>query len=238
MNNTLKPDTPKNQSELNDLERKVADLEKRCAFFERIVHEVPANIYVSDINSGVVWCNHTNEESLGYTLEEILDMGGLAYIYKIVHPEDHNVPDSSIEHYTNFDKPEFGGVFRAKHKDHDNYKWFMGWAKSFQKDEKGKTKELLCVDVDMSPRMDTQDQLIQALRENLKQKNQLLIKSLGKREIEILNLVCKGLSTKEIAEELYISVNTVSTHRKSIQKKLGTTNVADLVSVGREAGLG
>ena len=220
------------------LEQKLQELEKKCAFLEQVIHQVPANIYISDLEKGVIWCNKTNEESLGYTIDEIKELGALEYMYKILHPDDHAVPDDSITHYQSFNGAEFGGVFRAKHKDEKEYKWFIGWAKAFSKNGHNEVKELLCVDVDMSPRMNTEAQLAQALRENLKQKNKLLIKCLRKRELEILDLVCKGLSTKAIADKLFISVNTVSTHRKNIQHKLGTANVADLVSVCKEAGLG
>ena len=226
------------EEKIRELEEKLAAQQEECAFLQRIVNEIPANIYISDLEKGVIWCNKTNEETLGYTLEEIKEMGGLEYMYKIVHPDDHSVPDNSIDYYQNFNGAEYGGVFRAKHKDKKEYKWFVGWARAFQKDGNGKVKEILCVDVDMSPQMNTGEQLVQALRENLKHKNKLLIKSLRKREVEILDLVCKGMSTKAIAEKLYISTNTVSTHRKNIQQKLGTNNVADLVSLAKEAGLG
>ncbi|WP_210464824.1 LuxR C-terminal-related transcriptional regulator [Rufibacter roseolus] len=223
---------------LQELEQKVRELEEKCAFLERVVHEVPANIYLSDLQEGVVWCNKTNEETLGYSLEEIKRMGGLEYMKQIVHPEDLNIPDDSIAHYHEFTGAEFGGVFRAKHKEQEEYKWFMGWAKAFSHEQDGQVKEILCVDVDMSPRMNTDKQLITALQENLRLKNELLIRSLSKREIEILCLVCQGRSSKSIANQLFLSVHTVNTHRRNIQSRLGTSNVADLVALAKEAGLG
>ncbi|MFD3001024.1 LuxR C-terminal-related transcriptional regulator [Pontibacter toksunensis] len=230
------PEVSKKQP--HNLASELAALKEKVAFLEKIVHQVPANIYISSLEKGVVWCNKTNEETLGYSLDEIMEMGGYEYLYKIVHPEDHNVPDDSVNHYKHFDGAEFGGIFRAKHKDAKEYKWFMGWAKAYKKDKDGNVKELLCVDVDLSPQMNTDKQLAEALKENLKLRNKLLLKSLRKREIEVLTLVCQGYSTKEIATKLFISNNTVSTHRKNIQHKLGTNNVADLVSVAKEAGLG
>lgn len=228
---------PEEAAELKALKEQLQELTRKCAFLERIVHEVPANIYVSDLEKGVVWCNKTNEETLGYTLEDILRIGGLQYFREIVHPDDQNIPEDSIVHYKNYNGAEYGGVFRARHKNEKEYKWFVGWAKAFTKDGKDDVKELLCVDVDLSPRMNTEVQLIAALRENLRQKNNLLIKNLRKREIEILTLVCQGLSTKEIAQQLFLSDHTVQTHRRNIQRKLGTANVAELVLLAREAGL-
>jgi two-component system response regulator NreC len=51
---------------------------------------------------------------------------------------------------------------------------------------------------------------------------------LSKKELEVLELLDKGLSDKEIAEKLVISINTVKAHTKSIRGKFGvkTTNEA------------
>jgi len=54
---------------------------------------------------------------------------------------------------------------------------------------------------------------------------------LTKRELEVLNLISQAMSNKEIAKELFISVQTVSVHRKNIMRKLGVTNTAGLVKV-------
>jgi len=52
---------------------------------------------------------------------------------------------------------------------------------------------------------------------------------ISSREIEIIQLVAQGLSNKEIAEKLFLSVHTVTTHRKNIMSKLGVNNTAGLV---------
>ncbi|MHA6247981.1 LuxR C-terminal-related transcriptional regulator [Pontibacter sp. CAU 1760] len=226
------------EQEIAALQLEVKKLKQKCAFLEKVVHEVPANIYISDLQEGVVWCNKTNEETLGYTLEEIKEMGGIKYFEKIVHPEDQNIPEDSVIHYQHMEEPQFGGLFRAKHKNSSEYKWYMGWSKVLSNNPDGTVKHIISVDVDMSQQMNTDTQLTIALKESLKLKNKLLINSLRKREVEVLDLICKGYSTSAIADELYISTNTVSTHRKNIQRKLGTKNVADLVILAKEAGLG
>ena len=53
--------------------------------------------------------------------------------------------------------------------------------------------------------------------------------SLTPREIEIVRLICEGLSTKEMATEMDISARTVEAHRNNVYKKLGVTNAAQLV---------
>ena len=49
------------------------------------------------------------------------------------------------------------------------------------------------------------------------------------REAEIISLVAEGLSNKAIAERLFLSVHTITTHRKNIMAKLGVNNTAGLV---------
>ncbi|MDE6464663.1 MAG: helix-turn-helix transcriptional regulator [Muribaculaceae bacterium] len=52
--------------------------------------------------------------------------------------------------------------------------------------------------------------------------------ALGKREREIIAYVAKGMSNKEIADRLFISVHTVATHRRNICSKLGIHSPAGL----------
>jgi DNA-binding CsgD family transcriptional regulator len=52
---------------------------------------------------------------------------------------------------------------------------------------------------------------------------------LTKREIEIVFLIGRGHTTKEIASILKLSMNTVGTHRKSICRKLGAHSTVELV---------
>lgn len=54
-------------------------------------------------------------------------------------------------------------------------------------------------------------------------------KELTEREIEVLQLVVDGLSNKEIADKLFISVRTVDTHRRNLMEKLEAKNTAELV---------
>jgi DNA-binding NarL/FixJ family response regulator len=52
---------------------------------------------------------------------------------------------------------------------------------------------------------------------------------LSPREVEIIQNVAEGHSNKKIAERLFLSVHTVTTHRKNIMGKLGVNNTAGLM---------
>lgn len=49
------------------------------------------------------------------------------------------------------------------------------------------------------------------------------------REIDILRLIAQGKAARDIGELLFISPNTVDTHRKNMQKKLGIKKISELV---------
>jgi DNA-binding NarL/FixJ family response regulator len=55
-------------------------------------------------------------------------------------------------------------------------------------------------------------------------------------EIEIVRLIADGLTTKEIAIRKFISFHTVISHRKNIFRKLGVTNISELIMYSIKAG--
>ena len=59
-------------------------------------------------------------------------------------------------------------------------------------------------------------------------------RQLSNRELEILQLLAKGFTNKEISEQIFLSVKTVEAHRSKIYQKLGLKTRADLVSYALE----
>jgi DNA-binding NarL/FixJ family response regulator len=57
------------------------------------------------------------------------------------------------------------------------------------------------------------------------------------RELEVLQLICDGLSNKEIALKLELSANTVAVHRANIMNTLGVHKTAELVVYALQNGL-
>lgn len=56
-----------------------------------------------------------------------------------------------------------------------------------------------------------------------------MIESLSPREVQILELIILEYTTSEIAKRLYLSSETVKTHRRHLLEKLNARNVAGLV---------
>lgn len=60
---------------------------------------------------------------------------------------------------------------------------------------------------------------------------------LSPRECEVLGMIAQGLASKQIADRLQISTNTVNNHRQNILRKLHCQNSAEAVGVARKLGL-
>jgi DNA-binding NarL/FixJ family response regulator len=61
--------------------------------------------------------------------------------------------------------------------------------------------------------------------------------TLTPRELEVLQLICDGLSNREIAARLGLSANTVAVHRARIMNTLGVHKTAELVMYALQHGL-
>jgi two-component system response regulator NreC len=60
---------------------------------------------------------------------------------------------------------------------------------------------------------------------------------LSQRELDVLRLIALGHTNAEIAEQLFLSVRTIETHRAHIQHKLSLTSRAELVGYALQHGL-
>ena len=65
------------------------------------------------------------------------------------------------------------------------------------------------------------------------------VRSLGvtKRELEILDLIARGMSNREIANHLFVSENTIKTHSSRLFDKLSAKRRTQAVQIGKEMGL-
>ena len=87
---------------------------------------------------------------------------------------------------------------------------------------------------------DTQEKLISSIsnadEEDDKNYDELAAQ-ITQRELEILQLIALGLTSQDIATKLFISKNTVETHRKNMLAKLNVNNTAALLKIAYKKGL-
>ena len=79
-------------------------------------------------------------------------------------------------------------------------------------------------------------EVLRKLTGRMRRQNESELINLTPREKDVLPLLCKGFSSKKIADELMISHNTVSTYRKKIYLKFDINNISELINKARLLG--
>jgi len=79
--------------------------------------------------------------------------------------------------------------------------------------------------------------ILTAFKATTPPKTEGLMDPMSERELEVLRLIATGLSNKEIAEKLFISLNTVKTHTKSINSKLNVSSRTKAISRAKQLGI-
>ena len=75
------------------------------------------------------------------------------------------------------------------------------------------------------------------VQKKARQPTSALIEPLSGREIEVLQLIAEGLSNREIAERLVISLSTVKGHTTKIYGKLNVNSRTQAVATARQLGM-
>ncbi len=93
----------------------------------------------------------------------------------------------------------------------------------------GKNEILFALNEVVSGRTYLSFESVQAMKSARKKSDEFPL--LTKREKEVLLLITEGLTNAGIAERLFISIDTVDTHRKNLYNKLNVSNIATLIKV-------
>ncbi|MCX7043936.1 MAG: response regulator transcription factor [Candidatus Sumerlaeota bacterium] len=88
-------------------------------------------------------------------------------------------------------------------------------------------RSLLAGKVFLSPQMT--ERMMSRLAYGKPEDDRPLMETLSDRELEVIQLIGKGLGTRQVAENLHLSPKTVETHRESIKKKLNLRDGAELM---------
>ena len=160
---------------------------------------------------------------LGMTIDEIQKMG-VNYHTNILNPED------SVE-YT----PKIFELLRRNNNEaiislfqevrppqQINFTWYITGCKVLLRDNEGHPKLLIGMSIPIDSLLELAQKAERILSENNFMHEHIhLFDSLTKREKELLKFFALGFTNDAISKELFISVETVATHRKNIKRKLG-----------------
>jgi len=203
---------------------------------ENILHAANALIHLDDLHAQkMIWGNERFKEMLGFTSAEVIKMGN-KYIPRYYHPDDIK----KIPEIINFFKNNNGGshttLFRVKHKN-GNWIYFYTTRSLLQRDGVFDPRYVVSVSINLNENINCGLMLGEFNKIRAAEANKEAIKNFSKREIEIMQLLSKGYSNKQIAEKLSISPVTANNHRANIFKKAESHNIAELINYVKDIGI-
>lgn len=204
---------------------------------QAIIDTFPAIFYISDNATKTIrWCNQRLEQESGYTLDEISAMG-VDFFRTVMHPADFHKAVDAQKKFKSAQAGRFFGHCRIKGRYAQHWKWFVGTAVPYTRNEDGSVKEVICTFLSLEQPSNTPKQTEQAIRA-LKQSVHLLeLQLLSERQREVISLVLEGYSEKMIAEAMHIAVRTVEFHLADIRRKWEVPNMTALAAKARDLGL-
>jgi hypothetical protein len=191
--------------------------------FSQFAEMMPAVVIIQQVSPFTsIYMNSLGLSVLGITIDELKEMGP-EYLERYFDFEDTEEVLEKLGQLLNENNMDKVLTFfqQVKLKDIENWVWHIGSTRIFYQDKAGKPTHILttAIPIDKLQYICQKAEKIVDERDFIKL-NEEKLKLLGKREIEVLKEVAIGKSSIEIAKELFLSIETVKSHRKSIKKKL------------------
>jgi len=199
-------------------------IEKKIREIAAVEDDMPGVIIIWNADDfSLRYMSKRGRDFIGMTIEDIQKMG-VNYQTSILNPED------SIEYTPKiFDllrrnnNEEIISLFQEVRAPQQlNYSWFITGCKVLLRDNEGHPLLLIGMSIPIDSVLEMAQKATRILDENnFLHENINLFESLTNREKELLRFFALGHTNQEISKELFISVETVATHRKNIKRKLG-----------------
>ena len=202
-----------------------------------VADKLPGVVIIHDLRNGkVAWMSERGINQLGMSLEEIMSLTMEEYHARFFNEEDAKDYAPKVFGLIENNKPEEIITFfqQVRLSENTDWTWHMSSMKILAHDDAGKPLLgiTMAFPIDAMHRMTTKaSRLLE--ENNFLRRNIAVYSKLGAREREILKLLALGKSAAETAEELFISVHTVETHRKNIRQKLATSSYFQLCEYAR-----
>lgn len=197
---------------------------------------LPASLMVHDLGNlqpvGVSYMNNWGCERIGTSVNEINRLGNVYYDQYFIK-EEITVIFGEIEKFVqeaDFSK-QYNFFQRVKLHHCGEFKWFFSVCKLIKMKTSEETADKLMI---LASPMDGVDLMMNKMSKILEEDvfiktNYLIFAILTKREKLIITMIANGRTSKDIAEDLFISVHTINTHRKNIIRKTGCNTFASLL---------
>lgn len=208
--------------------------------------DIPDSLFPADVDNGkfcyflfryascsFIYMDLCYESFTGYAPKEH-ERGGLDFWFSKVHPDDRRMLGDRIIESLKISKHLFNGRHRDPHvlnyrfkKGTGEWMWIQHSVYNLSIGADGKLDKVLhrlqLLDLAQNPVNDT------GIRYNVVLNNTDPVNALTDREKQVLKLIAEGFSTKMIAGQLKITINTVETHRRHLLEKLDAKNSMELI---------
>lgn len=222
---------PDNLSILNHLEQDYSF----DSLNSSILNSIDAFVFIFDVEHvKPIWLNDFFYKKLKYTKEDFKNLTSEKFI-SLFHPDSLQQFTQRLTSIKDNNSEPIRSIYRMKTKN-GRWMYMLICSRVFKKKSDGSTKLLLGFATEVE-KSELKKHLTKIKELDNKYEEYTLLNKLSKRELDIIRLISLGLTDKEIAEKLKISIHTTKTHRKRIISKMGLKNTATLVKFAVENGI-
>ena len=193
---------------------------------------LPGAVIINDIRSGVaIWMNKKGLKELGITLDDVVNMDAAEYHSKHFNEEDAKdyVPKILELVKQNNDEESVTFFQQVRINNNEKWVWHVSSTRILMRDDEYNPVLLLTMSFQIDSKHSMTTKAAKLLEENnFLKKNLHEFAKLTPRETEVLKHIAIGKNAIECGNDLFISPQTVDTHRKNIRKKLGTSSFFEL----------
>lgn len=203
------------------------------AYFNNILKRMAETLIITDLAGKIKIVNQSTIDLLEYTEEELIGLP----IEKVLSGQSGSKVLNTYDIDKLLKEESVQNIYNTYYTKSDKL-IPVCFSRSIIYDKKNNMKGILHIAFHNTVEVKEEQHPIEENLEN-EFKN---IKTIGdipltNRELEIMKLITKELSNREIADKLFISVRTVETHRKNIMQKLNTKSVISLVRYAAQNGI-
>ncbi len=202
-----------------------------------VASQLPGVVIIHDLRDrSVVWMSPLGLKQLNVKLADVVGQSLDQYHNKYFNPEDAKDYGPKIMEWLERDKEgeTLTHFQQVRYHGYEDWVWHVGTIKVLLRDDDHKPILVIAMSFPIDAMHHMTAKASRLLEENnFLRRNFSDYATLTNREQEVLRLMAMGKSSAETAEELFITVTTVETHRRNIKQKLKTNSYYKLSMYAR-----
>lgn len=211
------------------IDQKIAEIAASADLYPAVViiHHVPTQT--------VRYMSRWGLDLLGATLAELRALGPAFSSTYFNAAEAAEYMVRAFELMGEYGSPDVHSFFQqVRTNERPGWSWYLTSLRRLLADAQGQPLLLLAMAVPLHPDNHFAAKVQRLIDENdFLRRHSTVFSRLSTRERAILRLLALGRSSQEIADELYISVETANTHRRNVRQKLGASTSFELAEYAR-----